>query len=58
MYHTDERNKIMNYTYRVYDALTGHEYGDVDSYDTAKGLVVILSGRPDTAPTIDLLVGE
>lgn len=51
----------MNYTYRVYNAITGHEYGDVDSAYTADCLAWALSeyqGIDHRQITVDLLVSE
>lgn len=48
-----------NYTYRVYNGLTGHEYGDVDSLDTAEKLRSAIYPYPASSfITIDLLVEE
>lgn len=33
----------MNYKYRVYNSLTGHEYGDVDSHATGMALMMALT---------------
>lgn len=49
----------MNYKYRVYNSLTGHEYGDVDSSYTADCLARALSeyqGIDYRTITIDVLV--
>ncbi|WP_181437959.1 hypothetical protein [Curtobacterium sp. MCLR17_034] len=47
----------MNHKYRVYNSLTGHEYGDVDTYGTACPLRdAIDAGRH--VVTIDILVAE
>ncbi|MBT1542449.1 hypothetical protein KK103_11805 [Curtobacterium flaccumfaciens pv. flaccumfaciens] len=51
----------MNYKYRVYNALTGHEYDDVDSAKLAEALQVVvewLNIAPMSETTIDVLVSE
>ena len=51
----------MNYKYRVYNALTGHEYGDVDSHATGRALMMALTvthGIVYEDLTIDVLVPE
>lgn len=51
----------MNYKYRVYNSLTGHEYGDVDSHATGMALMMALTVTNDVAYqdlTIDVLVPE
>lgn len=51
----------MNYKYRVYNTLTGHEYGDVDSAKLAESLQVVIDWlgiAPLAETTIDVLVAE
>jgi hypothetical protein len=46
-----------NYKYRVYNVMTGYEYGDVDSYETANALRWALYPSPaSNLIAIDLLV--
>lgn len=47
----------MNYKYRVYNSLTGHEYGDIDTYGTALALREAIDSG-DGVVTIDVLVPE
>jgi hypothetical protein len=47
----------MNYKYRVYNTLTGHEYGDVDTYGTALALCEAIDAGFGVV-TIDVLIPE
>jgi hypothetical protein len=52
---------MTNYTYRVYNGFTGHEYGDTDSSYTAVCLAWAISeyqGIDHNQLTIDVLVQE